>query len=56
MFAALKKHGLEIGFLCGGNQNNPREHLDFYKQMMMLRPNKMFNDLCTSTTIRARSF
>jgi sugar phosphate isomerase/epimerase len=34
LFAALKKHGLEIGFLCGGSQNNPQEHLDYYKKMV----------------------
>ncbi len=34
LFAALKTHGLEIGFLCGGSQSNPQEHLDFYKKMI----------------------
>lgn len=34
IFAALKTHGLEIGFLCGGSQPNPQEHLDFYKKMI----------------------
>lgn len=34
LFAALKKYGLEIGFLCGGSQSNPQEHLDFYKKMI----------------------
>ncbi len=34
MFAALKTHGLEIGFLCGGSQTNPQQHLDFYKKMI----------------------
>ena len=34
LFAALKKHGLEIGFLCGGWQNDPKEHLDYYKKMV----------------------
>ncbi|MBC7511775.1 MAG: TIM barrel protein [Ferruginibacter sp.] len=33
LFAALKKYGLEIGFLCGGSQSNPQQHLDFYKRM-----------------------
>ena len=32
LFAALKNHGLELGFLCGGWQNNPAEHLDFFKK------------------------
>src|ERR1700752_4468 len=32
LFAALKKHGLEVGFLCGGWQNDPKEHLDYYKK------------------------
>ena len=34
LFAALKNYGLEIGFLCGGSQNDPKEHLDFYKKMI----------------------
>lgn len=34
IFNALKTHDLEIGFLCGGSQTDPREHLDFYKKMI----------------------
>ena len=34
LFAALKNHGLEIGFLCGVGQTNPQEHLDAYKKMI----------------------
>jgi len=34
MFAALKKYDLEIGFLCGGSQIDPKEHLEFYKKMI----------------------
>ena len=34
LFAALKKHGLEVGFLCGAWQNDPKEHLDSYKKMV----------------------
>ena len=34
LFAALKKHNLEIGFLVGGWQSNPQEHLDYYKKMV----------------------
>ena len=34
IFAALKKYGLEIGFLCGGSQEDPQQHLDFYKKMI----------------------
>ena len=34
LFAALKKHGLEVGFLCGGWQNDPKEHLEYYKKMV----------------------
>ena len=34
LFAALKNHGLEIGFLCGVAQTNPQEHLDAYKKMI----------------------
>jgi sugar phosphate isomerase/epimerase len=32
MFAALQKHKLEIGFLCGGWQTNWQEHLDTFKK------------------------
>src|SRR5258708_38935945 len=34
LFAALKNHNLEVGFLCGGSQANPQEHLDFFKKMI----------------------
>jgi sugar phosphate isomerase/epimerase len=32
LFNALKKHGLEIGFLCGGSQSNWTEHLDTFRK------------------------
>lgn len=32
LFDALKKHGLEVGFLCGGSQSNWAEHLDYFKK------------------------
>jgi sugar phosphate isomerase/epimerase len=32
LFAALKKSQLEVGFLCRGWQNNPAEHLDYFKK------------------------
>lgn len=34
IFAALKKHDLEIGFLCGGSQSDPQTHFEFYKRMI----------------------
>lgn len=34
LFAALKDHQLEVGFLCGGSQTNPQEHLEYYKKMI----------------------
>lgn len=34
IFAALKAHDLEIGFLCGGSQSDPHVHLEFYKKMV----------------------
>src|SRR5688572_21106772 len=34
LFAALKKQGLEIGFLVGGHQSNFQEHLDTFKKMI----------------------
>lgn len=32
LFAALDKHQLEVGFLCGGYQKDPKEHLDTFKK------------------------
>ncbi len=34
LFTALKKHQLEVGFLCGGSQSNWQEHLDYFKKMI----------------------
>jgi len=33
LFAALKKHGLQVGFLCGGYQPDFRQHLEHFKKM-----------------------
>ena len=33
LFSALKKYGLEVGFLCAGSQSNYNEHLQYFKQM-----------------------
>lgn len=32
LFAALKKHGLEVGFLCGAGLKDYAAHLDFFKK------------------------
>jgi sugar phosphate isomerase/epimerase len=32
LFAALKLHSLDVGFLCGGSQPDWREHLDYFKK------------------------
>ena len=32
MFAALKKHDLQLGFLCGGSQTDFAAHLNFFKK------------------------
>ena len=34
LFAALKKYQLDVGFLCGGSQSNPAEHLEAFKKMI----------------------
>ena len=34
MFAALKKHELSVGFLCGGSQPNAPEHLESFQKMI----------------------
>ncbi len=33
LFTALKKHQLDVGFLCGGSQEDPQEHLTYFKKM-----------------------
>lgn len=32
LFAALDKYQLEVGFLCGGYQKDPKEHLETFKK------------------------
>ena len=34
LFAALKKHQLEIGFLCGVGDSDPHKHVEAFKQMI----------------------
>lgn len=34
MFASLKKHGLEVGFLTGAYQKDFKEHLDTFRKMI----------------------
>ncbi len=34
MFTALKKHSLDVGFLCGAWQSNPEEHLISFKKLV----------------------
>jgi sugar phosphate isomerase/epimerase len=34
MFAALKKHNLEVGFLCGAGEDTAAEHLQTFKKIM----------------------
>lgn len=34
LFLTLKKYNLEVGFLCGGSENNWKEHLDSFKNMI----------------------
>ena len=34
LFAALKKHQLEVGLLCAGNDSDPVRHLDQFKKMI----------------------
>jgi len=33
LFAALKKHSLDVGFLCGGWQPDWKEHFEFFKKV-----------------------
>ncbi len=32
LFTALKKHGLDVGFLCGGSQPDWKDHLDIFQK------------------------
>src|SRR5580698_10073744 len=34
VFGMLKKYGLEVGFLCGGSEPTPKEHLEHFKSMV----------------------
>jgi sugar phosphate isomerase/epimerase len=34
IFAALKTHGLDVGFLCAGHQADWQEHFDLFKNMI----------------------
>lgn len=34
LFAALKKHSLDVGFLCGAGESNYQEHLGHFKKMI----------------------
>lgn len=34
LFSLLKKYNLEVGFLCGANQSNYQENLDYFKTMI----------------------
>jgi sugar phosphate isomerase/epimerase len=34
LFTLLKKYNLEVGFLCGANQSDWRENLDYFKTMI----------------------
>lgn len=39
LFAALKKYGLEVGFLTAGHQSNYTEHFDAFKKMISAAAN-----------------
>ena len=34
LFSVLKKYGLAVGFLCGAQQKDCKEHFDFFKKMI----------------------
>jgi sugar phosphate isomerase/epimerase len=34
VFGMLKKYGLEVGFLTGGSESDPKEHLEHFKKMV----------------------
>ena len=47
LFAALKKHQLEVGFLCGASQSNWQQHLQSFKTMI---------DAAANTTVQKPLF
>ena len=51
LFAALDKHQLDVGFLCGGHQKDPKEHLETFKKAInaaVLSPKKPLYINCHS--------
>lgn len=42
MFTSIKKHSLDIGFLCGGGQADWKEHLSFFKKATTEAANNKF--------------
>jgi sugar phosphate isomerase/epimerase len=52
LFAALKKHNLAIGFLCGGSSKNPVEHLADFKKSLIAAAN---NNIQTPIYINCHS-
>ena len=34
LFSTLKKYNLSLGILCGGSQEDPQAHLEYYKKMI----------------------
>lgn len=34
VFGMLKKYGLAVGFLCGGSESDPKEHLEHFRRMV----------------------
>ncbi|MDQ8051701.1 MAG: sugar phosphate isomerase/epimerase [Pedobacter sp.] len=44
LFDALKKHGLQVGFLCGAGETNPTEHLAHFKRNL--------DAICSNTSQR----
>ena len=42
LFSALKKHQLEVGFLCGGSQKDPAEHLDTFTKSLQAAVSNSF--------------
>ena len=46
LFSALKKYNLEVGFLCGAQQSNYGEHLEYFRKMIdAAASNKIQNPL-----------
>ncbi len=54
LFESLKKHELEVGFLCAGSDSNYQKHFDQFTQMVDAAAKKPFSGHCILIVIREK--